>query len=88
MPYLRLGGKGDIVFGPVVINLLVFKVNTMDRNASVNLAASARFDVFLSNKQNYGLGEENGDFSIMNVPLNLVNDQDVNDSNSQKTSVI
>ncbi|VEF47684.1 YocN [Bacillus freudenreichii] len=76
------------MFGPVVINLLVFKVNTMDRNASVNLAASARFDVFLANKQNYGLGEENGDFSIMNVPLNLVNDQDVNDTNAQKTSVI
>ncbi|RST76536.1 hypothetical protein D4T97_004310 [Siminovitchia acidinfaciens] len=76
------------MFGPVVINLLAFKVNTMDRNASVNMAPSARFDVFLNNKQNYGLGEENGDFSIMNVPLNLVNDQDVNDTNAQKTSVI
>ncbi|WP_144463304.1 hypothetical protein [Siminovitchia fortis] len=76
------------MFGPVVINLLAFKVNTLDRNAPINMAASARFDVFLSNKQNYGLGEENGDFAITNVPLNLVNDQDVNDTNAQKTSVI
>ncbi|MCR2821735.1 hypothetical protein [Lederbergia panacisoli] len=77
-----------MVFGPVVINVLGFKVNAMDRNASLNLAASPRVDTFLVVKQNYGFGEENGDFVINNVPLNLVNDMDVNDTNSQKTSIV
>ncbi|MBS4219618.1 hypothetical protein KHA96_14980 [Bacillus sp. FJAT-49711] len=77
-----------MVFGPVIINILGFKVNAMDRNASLNFAASPRIDTFLTNKQNYGFGEENGDFVINNVPLNLVNDMDVNDTNSQKTSIV
>ncbi|MDY0404985.1 hypothetical protein P5G51_005835 [Virgibacillus sp. 179-BFC.A HS] len=60
----------------------------MDRNSSLNMAPSPRVDTFLTMKQNYGLGEENGDFQIVNVPLDLVNDTDVNDTNGQKTSVV
>ncbi|MBW8348783.1 hypothetical protein K0H71_04860 [Bacillus sp. IITD106] len=77
-----------MVLGPVVINVLGFKVNAMDRNSSLNFAASPRIDTFLTTKQNYGFGEENGDFNLNNVPLSLVNDMDVNDSNSQKTSIV
>lgn len=77
-----------VFFGPVAVNVLAIKVNAMDRNSSMNLAPSPRVDTFLTFKQNYGLGEENGDFTITNVPLNLVNDLDANDSNSQKTSFI
>lgn len=75
-------------FGPLVVNVLGIKVNTMDRNSSMNLAPSPRVDTFLTMKQTYGLGEENGDFSIVNLPLNFVNDSDVYDTNAQKTSVV
>ncbi len=88
MHYLGKERDDNLVFGPMVVNLLAFKVNAMDRNSSLNFAPSQRIDNFQAVKQNYGLGEENGDFSIMNVPLSVVNDMDVNDTNSQKSSII
>ncbi|PWA13444.1 hypothetical protein DCC39_00705 [Pueribacillus theae] len=75
-------------FGPLVVNVFGIKVNAMDRNSSMNLAPSPRVDTFLTFKQNYGLGEENGDFSLVNLPLNFVNDSDVNDTNAQKSSIV
>lgn len=77
-----------VLFGPVVVNLLALKVNVLDRGSSLSMGPNQQLDFFLSNKQNYGLGEENGDFSLVNCPLNIVNDSDVSDSNSQKTSMI
>lgn len=74
--------------GPIVVNVLGIKVNVLDRNSSMNLAPSPRVDTFLTFKQNYGNGEENGDFAVVNVPINFVNDMDFNDTNSQKTSII
>jgi len=77
-----------LFFGPVFVNLLVFKVNTLDRGASLSIGPNSHIDSFLSNKQNQGLGEENGDFSFTNVPMILQNDSDLNDTNSVKVSAI
>lgn len=77
-----------VVFGPVFVNLLVFKVNVMDRGASTSLGPNQHIDTFMSNKQNQGFGEENGDFCFSNIPMILQNDSDVSDTNSVKVSVI
>jgi hypothetical protein len=77
-----------VLFGPVVVNLITFKVNVLDRGSSLSFGPSQRIDEFLSNKQNQGFGEENGDFCFSNTPINLVNDSDVTDSNSIKTSAV
>ncbi|MBU8878544.1 hypothetical protein BGM26_06015 [Bacillus sp. FJAT-29790] len=76
------------IFGPVFVNLLVFKVNAMDRGASTSLGPNQHIDTFLSNKQNQGFGEGNGDFAFTNIPMILQNDSDVNDTNSVKVSAI
>lgn len=77
-----------VFFGPVFVNLLVFKVNVMDRGASTSLGPNQHIDTFMSNKQNQGFGEDNGDFSITNLPMILQNDSDVSDTNAAKFSVI
>ncbi|MGG3800692.1 hypothetical protein [Metabacillus fastidiosus] len=77
-----------VYFGPVVVNLLSFKINVMDRGASMSLGPNQHIDTLLSNKQNQGFGEENGDFCFVNTPAILQNDSDVSDTNSIKTSVI
>jgi hypothetical protein len=60
----------------------------MDRGANMSLGPNQHIDTFMSNKQNQGFGEENGDFSLSNVPMILQNDSDVSDTNSAKTSVV
>jgi hypothetical protein len=77
-----------VFFGPVVVNLLAFKVNVLDRGGTISFGPTQQIDYFLSNKQNQGFGEENGDLSLNNCPISIVNDSDVNDSNSGKTSVV
>lgn len=77
-----------VFFGPVILNILAFKVNTMDRGATMGLGPNQHIDTFMSNKQNQGFGEENGDFCISNIPMILQNDSDLTDTNSVKTSVI
>ncbi|MEH7124870.1 hypothetical protein V7149_14595 [Bacillus sp. JJ1503] len=76
------------IFGPVFVNLFVFKVNAMDRGASSSLGPNQHIYSFLSNKQNYGFGEENGDLCVTNFPMVLLNDSDLNDTNSVKVSAI
>lgn len=77
-----------VFFGPVVVNLLAFKVNVLDRGGTISFGPNQQIDYFLSNKQNQGFGEENGDLSLNNCPISIVNDSDVNDSNAGKTSVV
>nr|WP_249306089.1 hypothetical protein [Lederbergia citrea] len=60
----------------------------MDRGATMSLGPNQHIDTFMSNKQNQGFGEENGDFSFANVPLILLNDSDLTDTNSVKVSAV
>ncbi|RDI43220.1 hypothetical protein [Falsibacillus pallidus] len=75
-------------FAPMVVNFLGFKVNVVDKSAIVNVGPNQQFDIFVSTKWNQGIGEENGDISAVYIPITFVNDTDVNDSNSLKTSFI
>lgn len=75
-------------FAPMAVNLLAFKANTVDRGSSITLGPYQQIDYFLSNKQNQGYGEGNGDFGAFFVPLSIVSDTDASDSNSAKASVI
>ncbi|WP_442597952.1 hypothetical protein [Neobacillus sp. D3-1R] len=77
-----------VFFSPVVVNVFAFKVNVMDRQASISMGPLQQVDLFLSNKQNQGFGEANGDITLFNLPLSVANDQDVSDSNAIKNSVI
>lgn len=58
-----------MIFAPMSINLLGFKVNVLDRSSSVNLGPNQQIDIFVSTKQNYGFGEEIGDLSPVYLPL-------------------
>ena len=77
-----------MIFSPVVINLLGFKVNILERNSMINFAPTQQADVFLSTKRNQGFGEENGDVTAVYIPISYVVDADVSDSNSIKNSVV
>lgn len=77
-----------VFFGPVAINMMGFKANTIDRGSFISFGPTQQIDTFLSVKLNYGFGEETGDAVLINVPLSIVNDTDVSDSNSGKTSFI
>nr|WP_248931073.1 hypothetical protein [Paenibacillus hamazuiensis] len=75
-------------FTPTQINMLGFKVNTIDNQSVVNFGSLQNIDVFLSYKRNQAFGELNGDLSPANIPISSVNDPDVIDSNTGKTSVV
>ena len=77
-----------VFISPTVINVLGFKINTMDNGAVANMGSLQLIDQFVSYKRNQAFGEQNGDLSPINIPTAAVFDQDVNDSNSVKNSVV
>ncbi|HET7658679.1 MAG TPA: hypothetical protein VFK37_10320 [Bacillales bacterium] len=77
-----------MIFAPMQVNLLAFKINVMDRSATLSFGPIQQLDVFQANKRNQGFGEENGDLTVFNVPISGVIDPDVLDSNSAKGSAL
>ncbi|MBU8784994.1 MULTISPECIES: hypothetical protein [Bacillus] len=77
-----------MMFSPAMINLGAFKINSVDRGASVTVGPYQQIDYFLSAKLNYGFGEENGDLTQLIVPVGSVLDSDLIDSNAGKSSVV
>ncbi|UZJ78661.1 MULTISPECIES: hypothetical protein [unclassified Fictibacillus] len=77
-----------MLFSPMVVNMLGFKVNTMDRSATLSFGPIQQLDLFSSNKINQGFGEDNGDLTVVNLPIIWVADQDVIDAPSVKNSVL
>jgi hypothetical protein len=75
-------------FAPMVVNILGFKVNVMDRSSTLSLGPIQQAGFFLSTKRNQGFGEENGDLTTFNIPMTSVYDPDLIDSTSQKTSIL
>ncbi|MFY4774759.1 hypothetical protein [Metabacillus sp. RGM 3146] len=77
-----------MIFSPMVLNVMGFKVNVIDRSGTLNIGTLQQIDYFLSVKQNQGFGEENGDIAPIYLPISSVFDPDVSDSNSWKNSVV
>lgn len=77
-----------LFISPTAVNLLGFKVNTIDNASVVNAGAIQYIDQFVTYKRNQGFGEQNGDLSPVNVPLSLFSDPDLIDSASAKASAI
>jgi hypothetical protein len=76
------------MIAPMAINLLGFKINTIDNSSIVNLGPNQFIDQFTSYKRNYGVGEQNGDLSPINIPISWVVDPDLSDSNTAKNSLV
>jgi hypothetical protein len=77
-----------IFFTPTQINMLGFKINTMDNASIVNSGSLQYIDQFLSYKRNQALGETSGDLSPINIPISSVTDPDVIDDPTTKTSLV
>lgn len=77
-----------VLVSPMVINVLGFKINTIDNGAVANMGSFQLIDQLVTYKRNQGFGEQNGDLSPVNLPMSSLLDQDVNDSNAAKNSVI
>ncbi|MDH5163759.1 hypothetical protein [Heyndrickxia oleronia] len=77
-----------MIFAPVTINFQTLKVNSLDHSAVLNMGTNQYLDVFVSYKRNQGIGEQNGDFVHMLLPVSAVDDSDVLDSPSVKNSLI
>ena len=77
-----------MIFAPMVVNLLGFKVNAIDHSSVVSFGPNQFIDQFVSYKRNQGFGEQNGDLSPTYLPLNFIFDPDGIDSPTVKNSVI
>jgi len=77
-----------VFFTPLAVNLLGFKVNTVDNASVLNVGSLLYVDQFVSYKRNQAVGEQNGDFSPINIPISNVIDPDVLDSPAIKNSVV
>ncbi len=77
-----------VFFTPFALNLLGFKINSIDNASVVNVGPVQYIDQFTSYKRNQGFGELNGDLSPINIPIDYLIDTDVSDSASVKNSII
>ncbi|MEH7076011.1 spore germination protein [Neobacillus drentensis] len=77
-----------LFISPMVINVLAFKVNSVDNGAVANMGSLQLIDQFISYKRNQAFGEVIGDLSPVNLSANTVLDPDVSDSNTVKNSVV
>lgn len=77
-----------MIFSPMVVNLLGFKVNVLDHSSVISMGPNQFIDQFVSYKRNQGVGEQNGDLSPINIPFNYIFDPDGVDSPTVKNSVI
>ncbi|RFU60590.1 hypothetical protein [Peribacillus glennii] len=77
-----------MIFAPMVVNILAYKINAVDNGAAVNMGPIQQLDFFVSYKRNQGVGEQNGDFSPYFLPFCLLVDADLSDSPAIKNSVI
>ncbi|MDP4083657.1 MAG: spore germination protein [Bacillota bacterium] len=76
-----------VFFTPLVINLLGFKVNSVDNSSVINAGSLFYIDQFTSYKRNQAFGEQNGDLSPINIPIMSVIDPDIADSPTVKNSL-
>lgn len=77
-----------VIFAPVEINLLGFKVNAFDHASVLNLGPHQIIDQYISYKRNQGYGEQNGDIVPYIIPISGIWDNDINDSSSVKNSIL
>jgi len=77
-----------VFFTPFALNLLGFKINSVDNAAVVNVGPVQYIDQFTSYKRNQGFGELNGDLSPINIPIDYLMDPDISDSATVKNSII
>ncbi|MBB6447080.1 hypothetical protein [Bacillus benzoevorans] len=77
-----------VFISPMVINVLGFKINTIDNGAVANMGSLQLIDQFISYKRNQSVGEQNGDLSPINFPIAAIFDPDGADSNTIKNSVV
>ena len=77
-----------VFISPTVINVLGFKINTLDNGAVANMGSLQLVDQFVSYKRNQAFGEQNGDLSPINIPTSAVFDPDGTDSNTIKNSIV
>ncbi|MBM7645726.1 hypothetical protein JOD45_001945 [Scopulibacillus daqui] len=77
-----------MIFSPMTVNLLGFKVNSMDRSSTIAFGPIQQADFYQSTKRNQAYGEQNGDAVAMYLPVSTVFDPDLLDMNSQKNSLI
>ncbi|WP_274365279.1 hypothetical protein [Paenibacillus thermotolerans] len=77
-----------MTFAPMDVNMLGFKINTIDNSAVVTMGPSQHIDIFVSYKRNQGIGENNGDLSPITMSLSWVSDTDLIDANTIKNSIV
>jgi len=77
-----------VIFAPVEINLLGFKVNVFDHASALNMGPSQYIDQFITYKRNQGYGEQNGDIVPFFIPIAQIWDNDMYDSLSIKNSIL
>ncbi|MEK5520733.1 MULTISPECIES: spore germination protein [Heyndrickxia] len=75
-------------FTPMVVNLLGFKINSVDNSSVINAGPVQSIDQFTAYKRNQAFGELNGDLSPTTLPITAIVDPDVSDSPAVKNSVI
>lgn len=77
-----------VFISPMVINVLGFKINTIDNGSVANMGSMQLIDQLVTYKRNQAFGEQNGDLSPINLPIATVIDPDASDSNAVKNSVV
>ncbi|WP_458414641.1 hypothetical protein ACNQFZ_07290 [Schinkia sp. CFF1] len=77
-----------MLFAPVSLNLLGFKINSIDNGAVTNLGPSQHLDQLVSYKRNQGIGEMNGDFCAYSLSISWVTDTDLLDNPTIKNSFL
>ncbi|MCC3373293.1 hypothetical protein [Cohnella sp. REN36] len=77
-----------MLFAPVEINVLTFKINALDHSSVMNMGTTYHADQIVSYKRNQGIGEQHGDRSPIQGTVSWVADSDLIDSLTHKVSIL
>lgn len=77
-----------ILFAPVQINLVAFKINSLENNGTNSLGSFSELDFLNMEKRNAGFGSQLGDANLVMFQTSAVLDSDLADSNVIKGSVL
>nr|MDH3077164.1 hypothetical protein [Bacillus velezensis] len=76
-----------MMFFPSVINFEYIKMNGISGGATFNTGSSVMVRNTATNKRNEGYGEQNGDCTVVVIPIMSIDDSDLIDGTANKVSL-
>jgi len=76
-----------VFFIPTKVNIGSLKINSPDHLSSVSFGSNLLIGINVSGKKNQGFGQQFADCSLSAIPIQIILDNEIMDSSSQKSTL-